>query len=210
VVEDPLELLDLLARRRPDVCVLHSGALAAEELLALIDAVVVGRQTPVLVLDDDCGSRVVVGAFEAGAQAVLHAADVRTSLAAAVCAVASGLTACGPRARAGLLGVLAPRVSERLTESGLQKLTPRELEILELVANGLSNGDIAQRLGLCDKTVKSHLSHLFSKLAVRDRAQLVIAAFEVGLVRPPEAALRPRTAPQRRLVSVGDAVLRPR
>lgn len=64
------------------------------------------------------------------------------------------------------------------------RLTDREIEVLGLVGRGLSNDQIAQHLTISIKTVKSHISHLLSKLAARDRAQLVIAAYDAGLVKP--------------------------
>ena len=67
---------------------------------------------------------------------------------------------------------------------GLHHLTPREVEVLALIGNGLANDEIAAALVISVKTVKTHITHLLAKLAARDRAQLVIAAFNAGLVRP--------------------------
>ena len=78
--------------------------------------------------------------------------------------------------------VAAPR-PDRPTPP-LRRLTGREVEVLTLIGGGLSNDEIATALGISVKTVKTHISHLIAKLAARDRAQLVIAAFNAGLVRP--------------------------
>ncbi|GGN71103.1 DNA-binding response regulator [Actinoplanes lobatus] len=77
--------------------------------------------------------------------------------------------------------VAAPR-PERVR--ALRHLTPREVEVLALIGNGLANDEIATALAISVKTVKTHITHLLAKLAARDRAQLVIAAFNAGLVRP--------------------------
>ncbi len=91
--------------------------------------------------------------------------------------------------------LLAPSVTRRLIEDYLQRpvtsttddltdLTPREIEVLRLVARGLSNAGIARTLTLGEATVKTHVARIFAKLGLHDRAQAVIVAYETGLVRP--------------------------
>ena len=94
--------------------------------------------------------------------------------------------------------LLAPAVTRRLLDryadrlppvndernAALRDLTEREVEVLKLVGRGLSNREIAERLVLAEPTVKTHISHLFDKLDLRDRAQAVVLAYEAGLVRP--------------------------
>jgi len=74
--------------------------------------------------------------------------------------------------------------SKSASPEALSELTPRETEILGLVAEGLSNREIAERVVLSDETVKTHVSHVLRKLGLRDRAQAVVVAYETGLVVP--------------------------
>jgi DNA-binding NarL/FixJ family response regulator len=128
----------------------------------------------------------VFGALRAGASGFLLKDVEPADLVTAVRVVADGEA------------LLAPRLTRRLIEAfvaggggaspapppGLKALTPRELEVLTLVGQGLANAEIADRLVLSPLTVKTHLARLFAKLAARDRAQLVVAAYEGRLVVP--------------------------
>jgi DNA-binding NarL/FixJ family response regulator len=106
----------------------------------------------------------------------------------------------GIRAVAAGEALLAPTVTRRLIEeftrlgaarrarpAALDELTPRELEVLRLMARGLSNAEIAAALVLSDTTVKTHVTHVLGKLGLRDRVQAVVLAYESGLVTPGQA-----------------------
>jgi DNA-binding NarL/FixJ family response regulator len=103
----------------------------------------------------------------------------------------------GIRAVAGGDALLAPTVTKRLIEeftrvgrnrtappAELEELTPRELEVLKLLARGLSNAEIAAELVVSETTVKTHVTHVLGKLGLRDRVQAVVLAYESGLVQP--------------------------
>jgi DNA-binding NarL/FixJ family response regulator len=128
--------------------------------------------------------------FKAGASGFLLKRTPAADLVAGIRIVASGD------------GMVAPSVTMRLIEhfrdkggrvgappdaTALDDLTERELEVLGLVARGLTNREIAAHLFLSEGTVKTHVKRIFYKLAVHDRTQAVILAYEVGLVRPGEA-----------------------
>jgi DNA-binding NarL/FixJ family response regulator len=135
----------------------------------------------------------VYDALRAGASGFLLK-DVRPEqLAEAVRVVAGGET------------LLAPAITQRLVEQYVRRSRPgssrpdalaglseRELTVLRLMARGRSNGEIAAELFLSETTVKTHITHLFSKLGLRDRAQAVVTAYETGLVEPGE---EPSTGP---------------
>ncbi len=127
----------------------------------------------------------VFGALRAGASGFLLKNLEPTDLLRTIRIVAAGESLLAPQVTTRLIEafVAVPERSHRSVE-GLDELTAREREILELIALGLSNVEIADRLWLSPLTVKTHVSHVLSKLGARDRVQLVVAAYECGLVVP--------------------------
>ena len=105
-------------------------------------------------------------------------------LADAIRVVAAGDALLAPTVTRRLLDRFADTIDAR-TPPAFDRLTDRELEIVKLVAQGLSNAEIADQLVVGESTVKTHVSAALRKLRLRDRVQLVIAAYDAGLVRPP-------------------------
>ncbi len=147
--------------------------------------------TRVLILTTFDADEYVYEAMKSGASGFLLK-DVRPEqLAEAVRVVAAGES------------LLAPTITRRLIEQfvrrpppgsarppALEELTDRELDVLMLVARGLSNAEIAQELVLTEATVKTHVTHILTKLGLRDRVQAVVLAYESGLVQPGEQRAR--------------------
>ena len=143
----------------------------------------VAEETRVVVLTTFELDEYVFGALRAGASGFLLKNLEPDDLLRAVRAVAAGDSLLAPRVTKRLIEAFV-EVPERSLRSapGLDDLTPRQQEILELIAAGLSNIEIADRLWLSPLTVKTHVSHVLRKLGARDRVQLVVAAYESGLV----------------------------
>jgi DNA-binding NarL/FixJ family response regulator len=131
----------------------------------------------------------VVLALRAGASGFLGKGVEPADLVHAIRVVAGGEALLSPRATASLVGrFLAQAEPGPLpAPAPLDGLTEREREVLALVAHGLSNDDIGARLYLSPLTVKTHVNRAMTKLGVRDRAQLVVIAYQTGLVRPGES-----------------------
>ncbi|MGW4028163.1 response regulator [Streptomyces sp. NPDC004838] len=128
----------------------------------------------------------VYEALRAGASGFLLKDAPPSDLIAAVRVVAAGEALLAPSVTRRLIAEFAaqrpaPRKDPSLRLAGL---TPRETEVLELIARGLSNQEIAERLVVAEQTVKTHIGRVLAKLELRDRAQAVIFAYESGLVRP--------------------------
>jgi DNA-binding NarL/FixJ family response regulator len=184
---DGEQAFELVRRRRPDVVLMDIRMPRTDGLTATgrITADPALSHTRVIVLTTFELDEYVFGALRAGAAGFLLK-DMEPSDVVDAVRVVSGGDA-----------LLAPRLTRRLIEafvaggggpapdtSPLDELTPREREVLALVGEGLSNGEIAERLVLSPLTAKTHVARLFMKLDARDRAQLVVTAYETGLVVP--------------------------
>ena len=125
-------------------------------------------------------------ALRAGASGFVVKDVLPADLVQAVRVIAAGEALLSPSVTRRLIAEFAhrPPPPEQFASKPLASLTERELTVLELVAAGLSNTEIADRLVLSEATVKTHVSRILSKLDARDRAQLVVFAYESGLIRP--------------------------
>jgi DNA-binding NarL/FixJ family response regulator len=128
----------------------------------------------------------VYDALRAGASGFLLKDTPPEQLAPAVRVVAAGDALLAPSVTRRLIETFARHPARVADPSQSGVLTEREIEVLRLLARGLSNAEIAARLSVSDTTVKTHLSNVFGKLSLRDRVQAVVYAYETGLVRPGE------------------------
>jgi DNA-binding NarL/FixJ family response regulator len=126
----------------------------------------------------------VYAALRAGASGFLLKDATPDELVAAVRVVAAGESLLAPAVTSRLIAHFARQPALVSTPPSLTELTPREREVLVWVARGESNAEIAARLVLAEQTVKTHVSRIFYKLGIRDRAQAVMVAYETGLVSP--------------------------
>lgn len=147
-----------------------------------------GSPVKVLVLTTFDLDEYVYAALQAGASGFLLKDAGPAELLAGIRAVHSGEAVVAPTATRRLLERFVPLLPGQGTRSGaadrIDVLTERELEVLTLVAQGLTNSEIAKALFLAEATVKTHIGHILAKLAVRDRVGLVVLAYDAGLVRP--------------------------
>jgi DNA-binding NarL/FixJ family response regulator len=127
----------------------------------------------------------VYDALQAGASGFLLKDAPPAQLADGIRAVAAGDALLAPSVTRRLIEEFATAGRARRSRpAALDELTPRELEVLRLVARGMSNAEIADALVVSDTTVKTHVTHVLSKLGLRDRVQAVVLAYESGLVSP--------------------------
>ena len=185
---DGLEAVDKVKAAKPDVVLMDirmpglDGIEATRRIVAETDP---DRPVRILVLTTFDLNEYVYEALRAGASGFLLKDVPAEQLVAGVRVIAQGEA------------LLAPSVTRRLLEEfarsapepdepppGMDELTPREMEVLRLIARGLSNAEIAAELIVSETTVKTHVARVLMKLNVRDRIQAVVLAYETGLVAP--------------------------
>jgi DNA-binding NarL/FixJ family response regulator len=178
VVGEAVRAADALAGARslrPDVVVIDGGLDAAREIAGAVDA-------GVLLLTSSAGESEVLAALQAGAHGVLSRDSEPRDLARAVRMIAAGGALLAPGLTRRLVDELVrERTRASVSPAGLAELTDRERHVMTLVAYGLSNAEIAERLVVSRRTVDHHVSAILRKLGVRTRGQAAVEATRLGL-----------------------------
>jgi DNA-binding NarL/FixJ family response regulator len=184
---DGRQAVEAAQRLRPDVVVMdiRMPNLDGIEATRRIVADPALRHTRVLILTTFDADEYVYNALRAGASGFLLKDASAADLLAAIRAVAAGDALLAPSVTRRVIAQFTRRADPQVTPPALAGLTPREREVLALVADGLSNEEIAGELVLSAATVKTHIGHLLAKLSARDRAQLVVVAYQSGFARGP-------------------------
>jgi DNA-binding NarL/FixJ family response regulator len=182
---DGLEAVEGATKLHPDVVLMDirmptlDGLEATRRILAGPDP-----RPRVIVLTTFDLDEYVYEALRVGASGFLLKDAPEDQLVAAIRVAADGGSIFAPSVTRRLIEEFARRSSRREAPPGLAELTPRELEVLRLIAGGLSNHEIAAKLVVSEHTAKTHVAHILQKLDLRDRVQAVVLAYETELVVP--------------------------
>ncbi|UPK74488.1 response regulator transcription factor [Nocardioidaceae bacterium SCSIO 66511] len=177
-------VVEACAELVPDIVVMDvrmpgvDGVSATKALREVADA------PPVLTLTTFEDEEILAGALRAGAAGFLLKGVPAEDLQRAVRTVADGGSWLDPAVTDRVLSTYRDAAAPALPGSEVDRLTPREREVLSLIGTGLTNTEIAARLVLGEGTVKTHVGHIFAKLDLRDRPAAVVFAFDNGLVQP--------------------------
>jgi DNA-binding NarL/FixJ family response regulator len=183
--EDGQQAIDAVGRHRPAVVLMDvqmpglDGLEATRRILGRA-----GNQTRVLILTTFERDDYVFEALQLGASGFLLKTAPPEDLLTAVRVVAGGEALLSPSVTRRVIQEVTRHQRRAPRSPDLDRLTPRELEVLRLVAGGLSNAEIAAELYLAEATVKTHTSSVLAKLGLRDRVQAVIYAYRQGIVEP--------------------------
>jgi DNA-binding NarL/FixJ family response regulator len=175
------DLAPQVEAQRPDVMLLELES-PDDDTLAMLEALGGGLRTPaVVVLTENPYGTWAAEALRTGVQAILPTQAQASAIVAAIEAAAAGLVVLQREAIESLLPPLSS-TPRPLPDPSLQALTPREIEVLGMLAEGLGNKTIAWRLGISEHTVKFHLGSIFSKLNVSSRTEAVTLGIRQGLI----------------------------
>ena len=189
---DGAAAVQLTAQLKPDVVLLDIRMPVMDGIEATRQIVASGTTSRVLLLTTFDLDEYAYAGLRAGASGFLLKLVAPTELVTAIRAVASGDAVVAPSVTRRLLDTFGPHLPDpaavqnqaTVSDNLLAPLTEREREVLVEVAHGRSNAEIAARMHLSDATIKTHVGHILAKLGRRDRVQVVVLAYDVGLVRP--------------------------
>jgi DNA-binding NarL/FixJ family response regulator len=185
---DGLRAVEQTAALEPDVVLMDVRMPGLDGVQATERIVASGSQSRIIILTTFDLDEYAFGALRAGASGFLLKDAPPHDLLSAIRAVATGDAVVAPSVTRRLLSEFAHRLPgpdepADAADPRVDSLTPRERELLVEVARGLSNAEIAERLVLSEATVKTHVGSILAKLGLRDRVQIVVFAYETGLVR---------------------------
>jgi DNA-binding NarL/FixJ family response regulator len=178
------EAIDMVEAFQPDVVLMDidmPGMGGVEATRKILSRTPTSRVVMVTMLEDDAS---VFSAMRAGAQGYVLKGAKPKELVETIQAVARGQVLFGPDIATRIMRYFSEQgaaLKTSLPEEAFPELTPRELEVLELIAKGDNNSQIAEKLVISGKTVRNHITSIFSKLQVADRAQAIIKARDAGL-----------------------------
>ena len=184
--KDGHDAVDLARVRLPDVVLMDIQMPGLDGLEATRRILTAASHSPiaVLMLTTFDLNEYVYDALRAGASGFLLKDVSPEQLVAAVRIVAAGDALIAPAITKRLVAEFARTAPKRTAPHGFGELTPREIEVMRLVARGLSNAEIAAVLFVSESTIKTHMKRMLAKLGLRDRVQAVVVAYEAGLVTP--------------------------
>ncbi|MDL9947660.1 response regulator transcription factor [Gordonia sp. ABSL11-1] len=179
-----IDVTQAVAQHEPDVIVMDVRMPHVDGITATHALTRAGNAPPVLVLTTFDEEEILAGALRAGAAGFLLKGAPAEDLQRAVRTLAAGGAWLDPAITGRVLTTYREGRPPMRPGDQVDRLTPREKDVLALIGAGLSNAEIAADLFLGEGTVKTHISHVFTKLDLRDRAAAVVFAFDHGLVQP--------------------------
>jgi DNA-binding NarL/FixJ family response regulator len=184
------EALERTRRLDPDVVLMDVRMPDLDGIAATHELTHAAARSRVLILTTFEQDDYIFGALRAGASGFLLKRTRPEELIAAVHTIADGDSLLSPSVTRRVIDRMAQQPTPTLTDQAkLAELTPREREVLELVARGLANREIANELVVEESTIRTHVKRILMKLGLRDRVQIVIFAYETGINRPAPTAV---------------------